>query len=94
MDTLFWVLIVGFTGWFTGKVIGGTGYGEALGDYADGLDAVLGIVGAAIVGYLFFGAVSGEGSSASRYATAILGSITLVGVARLLFARYLPSTPR
>jgi uncharacterized membrane protein YeaQ/YmgE (transglycosylase-associated protein family) len=89
---LFWFLMVGFTGWFTGKVIGETGYGKALGDYADGLDAVLGIVGAAIVGYLFFGAVSGEGSSFGRYATAMLGSMALVGVARLVSARYLPSS--
>jgi uncharacterized membrane protein YeaQ/YmgE (transglycosylase-associated protein family) len=91
---LFWVLIVGCTGWLTGKLIGGTDYGEALGNYADGLDAVLGIVGAAIVGYLFFGAARGEDSAVSRYAIAILGSITLVGVARLLFAKYLPSSSR
>jgi hypothetical protein len=92
--SLFWFLMVGFTGWFTGKVIGGTGYGKALGEYADGLDAVLGIVGAASVVYLFFGAISGEGSSFGRSATAMLGAMTLVGVARLVSARYLPSRSR
>jgi uncharacterized membrane protein YeaQ/YmgE (transglycosylase-associated protein family) len=92
MDGLFWVLIIGVTGWLTGKMIGETGYGEALGGYADGLDIIFGIVGAFMAGYLFFWAVSGEGSSFSRYATAILGSITLVGVVRLVFARYLPSS--
>jgi hypothetical protein len=87
---LFWVLVVGVTGWLTGKVIGEAGYGEALGGYADGLDIIVGIMGGAVGGYLFFGTISAEAASYSRYATAILGSITLVGVARLVFARYLP----
>jgi len=94
MDGLYWLLMVGITGWLTGKMIGETGYGEALGGYADGLDIVLGIVGASMGGYLFFGAASGAGSSFSNYATAILGSITLVGVVRLVSARYLPSSSR
>ena len=94
MDGLFWVLMVGVTGWLTGKIIGETGYGEALRDYADGLDIVLGIVGASMGGYLYFGAASGEGSSFSNYATAILGSIALVGVVQLVSARYLPSSSR
>jgi hypothetical protein len=45
--------------------------------------------GASFGGYLFFWAVIGEGSSFSRYATAILGSVTLVGVVRLISARNL-----
>ncbi|MGH7826337.1 MAG: GlsB/YeaQ/YmgE family stress response membrane protein [Candidatus Binatia bacterium] len=91
---VFWVLLVGVTGWLAGKLIGEKGYGEALGGYADGLDIVLGIVGASMGGYLLLGAVGGEVSSFSRYATAILGSITLVGVARLVSARYLSSGSR
>jgi uncharacterized membrane protein YeaQ/YmgE (transglycosylase-associated protein family) len=87
---LFWVLIVGVTGWLTGRLMGEPGYGEVLERYADGLDVVLGTVGAAFAGYLFFGAIRGEDSSVSRYATAILGSMTLVGIARLVSARYLP----
>lgn len=35
MNGLFWVLVVGVTGWLTEKMIGGKGYGEALGDYTD-----------------------------------------------------------
>jgi uncharacterized membrane protein YeaQ/YmgE (transglycosylase-associated protein family) len=87
MDVLYWFLLVGIAGWLTGKVIGATGYGEALGGYADGLDILLGIMGASIGGYFFFWSVIGEGSSFSVYSTAVLGSIALVGMARLISAR-------
>ena len=60
--------------------MGEQGYGKKpLGGYARSLDIALGIVGASFGGYLFFWAVIGEGSSFSRYATAIFGSVTLVG---------------
>jgi len=95
MNGIFWVLVVGVTGWLTGKMIGEEGYGKVLrGGYADGLDIFFGIVGASIGGYLFSWAVIGQGSSFSSIATAILGSITLVGVVRLVSARYLPSSSR
>jgi len=91
MNILVWVLVAGITGWLTGKLIGEKGYGEVLKEgYARGLDIVFGIVGASFGGYLFFWAVIGEGSSFSKYATAILGSVTLVGVVRQVSARYLP----
>jgi len=90
MNGLFWVLMVGVTGWLTGKMIGEKGYGEALGGYANGLDILFGVVGASIGGYLFFWAVMGEGSSFSSFATAILGSVTLVGVTRQVSTGYLP----
>ena len=93
MNGIFWVLVVGVTGWLTGKMIGEEGYGKVLrGGYADGLDIFFGIVGASIGGYLFSWAVIGEGSSFSRYGTAILGAVTLVGVARQLSAKYLLSS--
>lgn len=89
MNGIFWVLMVGVIGWLTGKLIGEKGYGKVLRGYAtNGLDIVFGIVGASIGGYLFFWAVIGEGSLFSGYATAILGSITLVGVARQVSARF------
>ena len=95
MNGIFWLLVGGITGWLTGKLIGEKGYGKALGGYAtNGLDIVFGIVGASIGGYLFFWAVIGEGSLFSRYATAILGSITLVGFVRQVSARYLPFSLR
>jgi uncharacterized membrane protein YeaQ/YmgE (transglycosylase-associated protein family) len=93
MNGIVWILTVGVAGWLTGKMFGEEGYGKVLrGGYADWLDILIGTIGASIGGYLFFWAVIGESSSFSRYATAILGSITLVGVARLISARYVPSS--
>lgn len=95
MNGIFWIVLGGITGWLTGKIVGQEGYAKALDGYATkGLDIVFGIMGASIGGYLFFWAVIGEGSSFSRYGTAILGSITLVGVVRQVSARYSPSSSR
>ena len=95
MDAIVSTLMGAIIGWLTGKLIGEKGYEKVLlGDYASGLDIIFGIVGASFGGYLFFWAVIGEGSSFSRYATAILGSITLVGVVRLISATTLASGSR
>jgi uncharacterized membrane protein YeaQ/YmgE (transglycosylase-associated protein family) len=91
MDGIFWILVGGITGWLTGKLIGKKGYGETLlAGYARGLDILFGIVGASIGGYLFFWAIIGEGNSFTSYATAVLGSIALVGLVRQISAGYLP----
>ncbi|MBI2359135.1 MAG: GlsB/YeaQ/YmgE family stress response membrane protein [Deltaproteobacteria bacterium] len=91
MSGLIWILMAGLTGWLAGKIFGGAGYGRVLiGGYAGGLDVVFGIVGASIGGYLFFWAVVGEGGSFNTYANAILGSVTLVGAARLASTKYWP----
>jgi uncharacterized membrane protein YeaQ/YmgE (transglycosylase-associated protein family) len=91
MNGIFWIVLGGITGWLTGTLMGEEGYGKRLlGGYARSLDIALGIVGASFGGYLFFWAVIGKGSSFSGYATAaILGSMTLVGVVRLISARNL-----
>jgi uncharacterized membrane protein YeaQ/YmgE (transglycosylase-associated protein family) len=90
MSETFWILVGGMTGWLIGTFMGERGYGKRLlGGYARSLDIVLGMVGASFGGYLFFWAVIGEGSSFGRYATAILGSGTLVGVVRMISARNL-----
>ena len=90
MSGIFWILVGGITGWLTGMFMGEQGYGKSLlGGYARSIDIALGIVGASFGGYLFFWAVIGEGSSFSRYATAIFGSVTLVGVVRLISTRNL-----
>jgi len=90
MSGIFWILVGAITGWLTGTFMGEQGYGKSLlGGYARSLDLALGILGASFGGYLFFWAVIGEGSSFSRYATAILGSMTLVGAVRLISARNL-----
>src|SRR5712692_2260177 len=95
MNGIFWIFVGGITGWLTGKLVGEKGYGKALlGGYAIGLDIIFGFIGASIGGYLFFWAVIGEGSSFSRYATAVLGSITLVGFVRQVSERFLLSSFR
>jgi uncharacterized membrane protein YeaQ/YmgE (transglycosylase-associated protein family) len=91
MNGMLWILAGGIAGWLTGKLIGKKGYGEFLfSGYARSLDILFGVVGASIGGYLFFWIVIGEGSSFSGYATAVLGSITLVGFLRQVTARSLP----
>ena len=87
MNGLNWFLVAGGCGWLIGKIIGQSGYGKALGSYAEGLDILLGIMGASVGGYFFLWSVIGESSKLSAYGTAILGSITLVGVVRLISAR-------
>ena len=88
MSGIIWILVGAMTGWLTGILMGEEGYGKSLlGVYACSLDIVLGIVGAFFGGYLFFWAVIGEASSFSIYATAIFGSVTLVGLVRLISAR-------
>ncbi len=95
MNGIFWIFVGGITGWLTGKLVGEKGYGKALlGGYAIGLDIIFGIIGASIGGYLFFWAVIGEGGSFSGYATAVLGSITLVGFVRQVSERFLLSSLR
>jgi uncharacterized membrane protein YeaQ/YmgE (transglycosylase-associated protein family) len=90
MSGIIWILVGGMTGWLTGTLMGEEGYGKSLlGVYASSLDIVLGVVGAFFGGYLFFWAVIGEASSFSIYATAIFGSVTLVGLVRLISARRL-----
>lgn len=93
MNALFWVLLVGGCGWLTGKIIGERGYGETLGSAtAQGLDIVLGIVGASLAGYLFSWAIGAEASLFNKYITMILGSIACVGIARQVSTKYIPST--
>ena len=91
MNGMLWILAGGITGWLTGKLIGKKGYGETLlAGYAKSLDIFLGIIGASIGGYLFFWMVIGESGSFGRYATEVLGSITLVGFLRQVSSMRLP----
>ena len=92
MEALFLVLLVGGCGWLTGKIIGETGYGEILGrNTTQGLDIVLGVTGASIAGYVFSWAISGESSLFNKYITMMLASVAVVGVARQVSTKYLPS---
>lgn len=84
MNVLVRILVGAFTGWLTGKAVGEEGYGKvSRTTHVQVLDTIYGIVGAFLGDYLFFWIVIGQGGSFSSYATTILGSITLVGAARL-----------
>jgi uncharacterized membrane protein YeaQ/YmgE (transglycosylase-associated protein family) len=91
MNVIVRILLGAFTGWLTGKAVGEEGYGRVSSPaHVTFLDAIYGIVGAFLGEHLLFWIVIGQGSSLSSYATAILGSITLVGTARLIAAKIRP----
>lgn len=87
MDTIIRIVIGGLTGWLTGKAVEVEGRTIVMKE-SHFIDAFYGIIGALIGDYLFFWIVIGQGNKLSSYATAVLGSITLVGAARLLAARW------
>jgi uncharacterized membrane protein YeaQ/YmgE (transglycosylase-associated protein family) len=87
MNIIVRILVGGLTGWLTGKAVEAEGRTNIVRE-GHVLDAVYGIVGAMVGQYLFFWIVIGKGNALSDYATTVLGSITLVGAARLLAARW------
>ena len=68
------------------RSLGEGGYASAEQANAVGLHAIYGIAGAMVGEYLFFWIVIGKGNALSDFATAALGSVTIVGVARLIAA--------
>jgi uncharacterized membrane protein YeaQ/YmgE (transglycosylase-associated protein family) len=81
------VLLGALAGWLTGKAADGerAGKGPSPGNIQR-LDIIYGIIGALMGHYLFFWIIIGR-NSFGDYATAVLGAITVVGVARLVGAR-------
>jgi uncharacterized membrane protein YeaQ/YmgE (transglycosylase-associated protein family) len=86
MNLVIKVLVGALTGWLTGKSVETEGRLRVVSE-GHVLDTIFGVVGALLGDYLFFWIVIGKGSVVSDFATAILGSITLVGVARLVTQR-------
>ena len=83
MNPIVQILGGALTGWLTAKSVeseGRTGGGK----HSHLSDVFFGIVGALVGDYLFFWVVIGKGTAFSDFATAILGSITVVGAARLV----------
>ena len=81
MDIIVLIVVGGLTGWLTGKAVEVEGRITVV-RVGHVIDAIYGIIGALIGKYLFFWIVIGQGNAFSSYATAVLGSITLVGAAR------------
>jgi uncharacterized membrane protein YeaQ/YmgE (transglycosylase-associated protein family) len=83
MNIIVLIVLGGLTGWFTGKAVEAEGRMNVV-RQGHVIDAIYGIIGALIGEYLFFWIVIGQGNAFSSYATAVLGSVTVVGAARLL----------
>jgi uncharacterized membrane protein YeaQ/YmgE (transglycosylase-associated protein family) len=87
MNVIVRIIVGALTGWLTGKAVEVEGRMTVVRE-GHVTDVIYGIIGALIGEYLFFWIVIGQGNALSSYATAILGSITLVGAARLLATRW------
>jgi uncharacterized membrane protein YeaQ/YmgE (transglycosylase-associated protein family) len=87
MNIIVRILVGGLTGWLTGKAVEIEGRVNVVRE-GHVLDVICGVVGAMVGEYLFFWIVIGKGNAFSDYATMVLGSITVVGAARLLAARW------
>jgi uncharacterized membrane protein YeaQ/YmgE (transglycosylase-associated protein family) len=87
MNIIVLIVLGGLIGWLTGKAVEVEGQVKVVSE-GHITDMIYGIIGALIGDYLFFWIVIGKGNALSSYATAVLGSITLVGAARLLAARW------
>ena len=87
MNVIALIVVGALTGWLTGKAVEVEGRINVVRE-GHVIDVIYGIIGALIGKYLFFWIVIGQGDAFSSYATAVLGSITLVGAARLLAGRW------
>ena len=87
MNIIVRILVGALTGWLTGKAVEVAGRVNVARE-GHVWDAIYGVVGAMFGEYLFFWIVIGKGNAFSNYATMVLGSITFVGAARLLIARF------
>jgi len=87
MNFILQIIVGAITGWLAGKVVE---VEPRVNVVREGhvLDTIYGIIGALIGEHLFFWIVIGKGSTMSDLLTAILGSITVVGAARLLTDRW------
>jgi uncharacterized membrane protein YeaQ/YmgE (transglycosylase-associated protein family) len=87
MNVIFRIVVGGITGWLTGKLVEIEGREKVVSE-GHVLDMIYGIVGGMVGEYLFFWIVVGKGDALSDFATTVLGSITVVGTARSLVARW------
>jgi uncharacterized membrane protein YeaQ/YmgE (transglycosylase-associated protein family) len=87
MNVIVRIIVGALTGWLAGKAVEVEGRTTVVRE-GHVTDVIYGIIGALIGEYLFFWIVIGQGNAFSSYATAVLGSLTLVGAARLLAARW------
>jgi uncharacterized membrane protein YeaQ/YmgE (transglycosylase-associated protein family) len=87
MNFIVQIIVGALAGWLTGKAVEVEGRVNVVKE-GHVLDTIYGIIGALIGQHLFFWIVIGKGSTMSEFMTAILGSITVVGAARLVTDRW------
>ena len=91
MNGIFWIVVGAMTGWLTGTFMGKEGYGKSLlGGYTRSLDIFFGHRRCLYRRLsIFLGCHQGKPALFSIYATAVFGSVTLVGLVRLISTRNL-----
>jgi len=87
MNFIVQIIVGALAGWLTGKAVEVEGRVNVVKE-GHVLDTIYGIIGALIGPHLFFWIVIGKGSTLSEFMTAILGTITVVGAARLVTDRW------
>src|ERR1700751_5990626 len=87
MNIILRILVGGIIGWLTGKAVEIEGRVKVIRE-GHVPDMIYGIIGAMVGEYLFFWIVIGKGDVFSDYATTVLGSVAVVGAARLVAARW------
>jgi uncharacterized membrane protein YeaQ/YmgE (transglycosylase-associated protein family) len=89
MNSVFWILSGGITGWLVGTLLREKGYGRVLSrGFAGSVDILFGVAGAAMGAHILFWAAIGKGTMFGNYGTAILGAATLVGLCRVVCQRF------
>lgn len=80
MNILLWILFGAFAGWLASILMKTNAYQGTLGDI------VLGIVGAIIGGYIFnfFGEPGVTGFNLYSIIVAVIGSVVVIGIGRML----------
>jgi len=78
MSFFYFIIIGGIAGWLAGKIMKGGGFGLVM-------NIVLGIIGSMVGGWVFnFLGLSTDGGTIGSLVTALVGSVLILYVARLI----------
>ena len=78
MSFIYFIIIGGIAGWLAGKIMKGGGFGLVM-------NIVLGIIGGMVGGWVFnFLGLSTDGGMIGSLATALVGAVLILYVARLI----------
>jgi uncharacterized membrane protein YeaQ/YmgE (transglycosylase-associated protein family) len=83
MNLLLKLVVGAIAGWLTGKAVDGEGFARTVSN-RHVFDVLLGLIGGALGGRLFFWIVIGEPTLFTDISVAVLGAITVTGALRML----------